>query len=332
MVVRRIWPALRRPFQSRRGRSIGRWLTKWPITRSFVRRPQLFSQLRRSLPSTRRAQLRSSQPRSQPKSQGWVGSIQRRVQKRLLIPQIRQKQQPEKFSIDNYTCSIEKELGPPPPIDPTTPVLEWPAFLRPIFVISMRAARYVDLQRRMKRWAPLLTLMPATDGSKISYATWTSAGRLKTTLTAGQIGCFESHARIWRRMVDENIPQALILEDDADITYTQTTVDRLTECLDELKTIPTWDVLYVGNIPLHPPKQTLTKHISIPSNWEGLYTYVLTLAGARKLLQNCFPIASAVDLYVAREANAGHINSLILCPPLNFVVPVQSDTDRARPV
>lgn len=33
-------------------------------------------------------------------------------------------------------------------------------------------------------------------------------------LSGGEIGCWESHRRIWRRIIDENLPGAFILEDD----------------------------------------------------------------------------------------------------------------------
>ena len=34
------------------------------------------------------------------------------------------------------------------------------------------------------------------------------------SLTHGQIGCFESHRRFWKRVLDEGLPGALVLEDD----------------------------------------------------------------------------------------------------------------------
>jgi GR25 family glycosyltransferase involved in LPS biosynthesis len=37
-----------------------------------------------------------------------------------------------------------------------------------------------------------------------------------TNLRPEQLGCWRSHADVWRRVVDEEIETALILEDDAD--------------------------------------------------------------------------------------------------------------------
>ena len=38
---------------------------------------------------------------------------------------------------------------------------------------------------------------------------------LNHTLTAGELGCYCSHREIWIKMIKENIPYALIIEDDA---------------------------------------------------------------------------------------------------------------------
>ena len=63
--------------------------------------------------------------------------------------------------------------------------------------------------------------MPAVDGSTLSPAARCAAvsrfhallarGRL---YTPGQIGCTLSHHAVYRRMIDENIPAALVFEDD----------------------------------------------------------------------------------------------------------------------
>lgn len=246
-------------------------------------------------------------------------------------PNLQRKREPppridNRFPIELFTCDIQNRLKETP-IDNNLAQLEWPSRLTPIFAISLRPQRFTDLQQRMKRWASLVSLVPATDGSKVNYKFWKSRKRLAKNITKGQIGCYESHCRIWQRIVDENLPHALVLEDDANIVYAQQTVDRLNECLHELETLHDWDLLYIGNIGLHPVREKLTKHINRPSGWEGLYTYYLTQAGARKLLRNAFPIWMAVDIYVGDQAKKGNIKTLSLDPPLNFVVPVQSDTD-----
>ncbi len=246
----------------------------------------------------------------------------------VLAPSTHSSRSARSFDINQYTSNIESELPRASETDTSGPKLVWPSQLLPIYAISMRAYRFQNLLQRMKQWAPLITLLPATDGRKIAPKQWKLIGRLKTHLANGQIGCYESHVRVWQQIVDRNLSSALVLEDDAAITYTQDTVDRLNEFLTELKTVPNWDLAYIGNIGLHPAKQQLTKHIYEPSDWEGLYTYYITNTGARKLLKDAFPISKAVDLFVGEEARHGKIRTVAMSPPLNYVVPVESDTDK----
>lgn len=300
-------------------------------TKETRQRP--INQARRTRPRPRTQQLRQSRQlvRYTPQRRPFIKNQK---------PQSIQNQKPQRtshhFNIDAYTCSIESDLskiGRPNGllgtlnIDFGGPSLNWPEKLTPIFAISLRVHRYIDLQTRMRRWSSLVQLVPATDGSKVTYKVWRKQGRLVSGLTRGQIGCYESHARIWNRIVQSNLPHALVLEDDADISYSQETVNKLNTMLDELQTQHDWDVLYVGNIGLHPIKRKVTPHLNEPSGWEGLYTYFITQAGARKLLKNAFPIAKPVDIFVGDEARKGNLKLLAMSPPLNFVVPVKSDTD-----
>ncbi|KAG5981483.1 hypothetical protein E4U54_006638 [Claviceps lovelessii] len=58
-----------------------------------------------------------------------------------------------------------------------------------------------------------LTHQPAANGNDIpDKAKPNGAGGLRP----GQIGCWRSHADIWKRMVEENIQTAMVVEDDAD--------------------------------------------------------------------------------------------------------------------
>lgn len=262
-------------------------------------------------------------------------SVQKQVQKRPLhrtrgrlqhyTPALSSR---SSFNIDQYTSDIQDELSSSQPIDRSKPLLDFPSELTPIYAISIRAHRYTDLLLRMRQWSSLVTLIPGTDGRKISLKKWKTINRLATHLTVGQVGCYESHARVWKKLIESGLPHALILEDDAAISYSEDTVTKLNELMKELKTLPGWDIVYVGNIGLHPIKQKLTEHLNEPSNWEGLYTYLLSREGAKKLMERAFPIRQPVDIYVGEQIRKGNVRGVMLSPPLNFVVPVVSDTDR----
>ncbi|MEG8230839.1 glycosyltransferase family 25 protein [Candidatus Rickettsia tasmanensis] len=65
---------------------------------------------------------------------------------------------------------------------------------------------------------------------------------LNHTLTAGELGCYCSHREIWLKMVKDNIPYALIIEDDAILND-----DFRNKFLTMLKHLPTdWDLIYLS--------------------------------------------------------------------------------------
>ncbi|APZ30377.1 glycosyltransferase family 25 protein [Rickettsia conorii] len=65
---------------------------------------------------------------------------------------------------------------------------------------------------------------------------------LNHTLTAGELGGYCSHREIWFKMVKDNIPYALIIEDDAILND-----DFRNKFLTMLKHLPTdWDLIYLS--------------------------------------------------------------------------------------
>lgn len=63
--------------------------------------------------------------------------------------------------------------------------------------------------------------------------------RMRPPLVREELACLESHAIIWRRIVDEGLPMALVLEDDVRISK------LLPEFLGHLdkNSSPTWDLM-----------------------------------------------------------------------------------------
>lgn len=85
----------------------------------------------------------------------------------------------------------------------------------PVFIINLD--RQPDRMAFMKQQLAALDIearrISAFDGRDPSCkgrdcAAWYAS------LTPGEIGCFESHRTVWKTLVDENIPAAIVLEDD----------------------------------------------------------------------------------------------------------------------
>jgi glycosyl transferase family 25 len=60
---------------------------------------------------------------------------------------------------------------------------------------------------------------------------------------AAQVACFESHRKAWKRVVDEEWRQAIIMEDDADVDLS---VNMNTVASFIAEAPPDWQLLYLG--------------------------------------------------------------------------------------
>ncbi len=98
--------------------------------------------------------------------------------------------------------------------------------LPPFWVISLEAAR----NRRdfvARGFADLripFDVIEAVDGLRLTaddrrrYSQWRSLFHVGRGLTAGELGCALSHLDAYQRMVEERIPEVVILEDDVQPT------------------------------------------------------------------------------------------------------------------
>ena len=92
----------------------------------------------------------------------------------------------------------------------------------PIWVINLKrdVARRDFMVEQLERLVLAYELIEAVDGSTLTEEDMSitspelSEQRIYRQLTRGEIGCALSHIRLWERIVREDIPEALIFEDD----------------------------------------------------------------------------------------------------------------------
>src|SRR5579862_5964890 len=95
-----------------------------------------------------------------------------------------------------------------------------------IFIISLARSR--ERRRRMVEQIEAVgfdnvVLVDAVDGRQLDVDGLIRSGRLVRNswtgrhLNAGEIGCLLSHVEVWRRMRDEGLSTALVMEDDVEI-------------------------------------------------------------------------------------------------------------------
>jgi glycosyl transferase family 25 len=190
----------------------------------------------------------------------------------------------------------------------------WP---HPIFVINLASSP--DRRRACADQFAAVGLTPtfvdAVDGRKIPAAEISrivdERGRLKRApkpLSPAEVGCYLSHWRVLERIVAQEIPQALVMEDDLLID------GELPKVLEALatKALPPYEMIKLGIsepltkafeaiLPLTDDASLVRHHNVVNSN----LAYVITGAGARRFLGYGMPIRYPVDVAMNRSWRHG---------------------------
>jgi hypothetical protein len=112
--------------------------------------------------------------------------------------------------------------------------------------------------------------------------------------TMGTIGCFLSHAALWKMCVDKNMPYMCIAEGDVSTkTMSNTTIKHIGESLST-------------------PNGAIISPILPHNNGEelliGAHLYFITRGAAKELFNRAFPIDMQLDSYIGHVGNIGKIN------------------------
>ena len=184
----------------------------------------------------------------------------------------------------------------------------------PVFVINLE-----EEQKKRKRTEEMLkrlgiqyAIVEAIDGRKLNeneleqvYSPQRAVEVFRRELSRGEVGCALSHLSIYRRMVEEGLEKAVILEDDAVVCDDFPTILKY---LDEVS--PQCECLLLGydadivrEIFLYTSfwgsrkffgKYRLKRFVKVAF---GTYGYMITLQGARKLLAQIETIDKPIDHY-----------------------------------
>lgn len=130
----------------------------------------------------------------------------------------------------------------------------------------------------------------ATLGKQLTsdhLASWydpiTNRKRYHRSLTLGEIGCYISHRQVWQKVVAEQIPTCLILEDDLTIE------PHLIDSIEFISSVSGWDMIklsddranpFINSLPCD-NKLSVGNYLKVPNGAQG---YALSLEGAKKLL------------------------------------------------
>lgn len=187
-----------------------------------------------------------------------------------------------------------------------------------IFVINMAtsAARRRACADQLARLGLTPTFVDAVDGRRMSDAEIAAmvdeGGRLRRApkpLTKAEVGCYLSHWQVLQRIVAENLPQALVMEDDLLAS------EELPAVLEALARtpLPPYDMIKLGIsepqvkpftpiLPLTPGGAQLVRHHNVVNS---NLAYVITRAGAERFLRYGMPIRYPVDVAMNRAWRHG---------------------------
>lgn len=171
-----------------------------------------------------------------------------------------------------------------------------------IYVLNLhkRTDRWIDIERRLKRFGIEFERFGATDGSCMRPI-WEKFQNQYFT-TPNYLACAVSHLSIYKDAVSKDYSKILIIEDDVLINQ------NIHQIFDNV-VIPEWeDIFYLGYIPLSDDQSMWTyqmvndfisDRIFVPKNLWGLFAYGLTNKLMKELIDiydNSFPME--IDRYL----------------------------------
>jgi hypothetical protein len=173
--------------------------------------------------------------------------------------------------------------------------------------------------------------IPAVDGyDKISRSEFGALNpNVKNLLSKeGEFGCFASHYMFWKYVVDNNIEQAVVLEDDADVQNHFPFMYQLA-----LKLLPpTYEVfsMYVDKNQYERFNESQRVNDFIARGYQDWSTlsYVVSLKGAKRLIElvERNGMDQPVDWFIFRNGHDGNLEVYTWTPSVALPVTIDSST------
>ena len=189
-----------------------------------------------------------------------------------------------------------------------------------IYVINMKTS--TDRKNHMKKILNNNNLnyefIEAVNGKELdtNYVNSITKDKLRD-LSRGEVGCFLSHKKVYKKFLDSGEDYCLILEDDIQIC--KKFVNEINKCLSQLNI---FDIFYCFNSPRYQFYNIIGKDVKdyFPEKWDknlpllldkdyskdcvlakartGTYGMVISKKAARQLLNNMSTIKTAIDVQI----------------------------------
>jgi GR25 family glycosyltransferase involved in LPS biosynthesis len=176
-------------------------------------------------------------------------------------------------------------------------------------------------------WLIIETVNAYNENSKLAFVT--RYPEVKNLLyKVGEFGCFASHYVFWKYIVDNNIEQAVVLEDDADVQNHFPSMYQLA-----LNLLPsTYDVfsMYVdkNQYPRFNESFRINNYIARGyQDWSTL-SYIVSLKGAKRLIElvETNGMDQPVDWFIFRNGHQNNLEVYTWTPSVAVPVAIDSNT------
>lgn len=146
----------------------------------------------------------------------------------------------------------------------------------------------------------------------------------------GGVGCTLSHIAIWQWMVDQKQEICIIFEDDAIVppSFCETSNDCIKGST-ILSNPRSWDLWLLGgecndltSIPIEPKESKVVR----VGSFVLFHAYVMTLHGAKRLLQEVYPIQCHMDKWTSLFSSVYDFR-VVFCQKMNIVQNYSFKTD-----
>ena len=199
----------------------------------------------------------------------------------------------------------------------------------PVYVISLKSSsgRKKLITESLNNSGIQHSVVEAVNGTALSDQEVMSIssgifkqGLYSRNLLKGEIGCVLSHFSLYRKMIDEDIEIACILEDDAVIA------DNFRDFLfSKNLNVNGWDILFLGHhsllskketssidkLQFKIPNYTIGEPVEIPV---GSYGYMIRRNAAARILEHGYPVRKPLDFYIGNAPALG-IKAKVISPP-----------------
>lgn len=210
----------------------------------------------------------------------------------------------------------------------------------------------VNLDRRIDRWKTFEKR--AAQHGLINYTRWSAVDGAALALTPeikqlfegndfnwrrGVIGCALSHYHLWKKIIEEDLSCALVLEDDAEFVQKSFSSYWNGILVEAFEKLPQADLIYLGGTPqsYHAPHRpdldpiyakAVNKHFyhPRPGGHLGTFSYIISKSGCEKLLARIQreKIKRAIDWVMVESFSELNV---FVAKPFSFISPIIVGSD-----